>query len=230
MEGVYHQNTSRDETTQAVMDVTDKKGVTRNKKFTLHKLGSLGDSKVIVRFTDPPDVRGVALLSVNRKGVADRQWMYTPAIQRIRRIAPQERSRKFLGTDFTNEDMQERVLDDFNYRLIAEGEIIGGHKTWKIESKPVSPDRSQYSVIYLWVAQDAPVVLFSEMYDEQGNKVRLFHASKLERISGIWVARRLEISTPADNTKTVLNVQDIVFNTGLREDQFTQQALEKGNE
>jgi hypothetical protein len=228
MEAVYHQDTSRDATWRAVMDVTDKKGAVRRKKFAFGKLGSLGDSKTLVRFTDPPDVRGVGLLSINRKGVADRQWMYTPAIQRTRRIAPQEKSRRFLGTDFTHEDMAERVLDDFEYGLLSESDTIDGHKTYKIEAKPIASDRSQYKFVYLWVAQDVPYVIHAEMFDQQDRKVRVFHASALEKISGIWVAKRLDMSSPLDNTKTVLMIEDVRFNTGLKEDLFTQQALEKG--
>lgn len=227
MEGVYHQDTSRDATWRAVLETVDKKGVTRQKKFSFRKLGSLGDSKTLVRFTDPAEVRGVGLLSYNQKGAADRQWMYTPAIQRTRRIAPQERSRRFLGTDFTHEDMAERVLDDFEYRLLGEGEVVDGHKTYQIEAKPVSPDRSQYKMIHLWVAQDIPYTLRAEMFDQAGKKVRTLHASGLEKIAGIWVAKRMEITSPLENTKTTLVVQEIRFNTGLKDDLFTQQALEK---
>jgi len=229
MEAVYNQDTSRDSTWHAVMDVYDKRGTLRKKKFSFRKLGSLGNSKTLVRFTDPPDVRGVGLLSINIKGTTDRQWMYTPAIQRIRRIAPQEKSRRFLGTDFTHEDMAERVLDDFEYRLLGESDTIDGRKTYKIESKPVAPDRSQYEFIYLWVAQDIPYVVHAEMYDQRGQQVRVFHASNLEKISGIWVAKRIEMSSPLENTKTILMIEDIRFNTGLKEDLFTQQALEKGD-
>src|SRR5262245_59874267 len=118
MDAVYKQDTSRDATWRARLDVYDKKGNVRSKKYSLRKLGSLGDSKTLARFTDPAEVRGVGLLTYNQTGVGDRQWLYTPAIQRTRRIAPQERSRKFLGTDFTNEDMAERVLDDYSYKII----------------------------------------------------------------------------------------------------------------
>ena len=229
MEAVYHQDTSRDATWKAAMNVVDKKGVARQKKFIFRKIGSLGDSKTLVRFTEPAEVRGVGLLSINRKGVSDRQWLYTPAIQRTRRIAPQERARRFLGTDFTNEDMAERVLDDFEYKLLGDGGLMEGHKTFKIEARPVAADRSQYKFLHLWIAQDIPYTIHAEMYDQSGQKVRVMHASKLEKIAGIWVAKSLEISSPLENTKTILLVEEIRFNTGLKEDQFTQQALEKAD-
>lgn len=227
MDAVYKQDNSRDTIWRGKMDVIDKKGTVRSKKFLMRKIGGLGNSKTLARFTDPPEVRGVGLLSINEGGAADRQWLYTPAIQRVRRIAAQERRQRFIGTDFTNEDMAERVLDDFTYKLIGEGEIVDGRKTWKIEARPVSPDKSQYAYIYIWTPQDVPYNVLAEMYDKQGQKQRILKASSLEKISGIWVARRVEMSTPADGTKTILTLEDVRFNTGLKEDMFTQQALER---
>jgi len=227
MEGVYKQDSSRDTTWRARMDVHDKKGNVRSKKFTMRKIGGLGDSKTLVRFTDPAEVRGVGLLSLNQGGQTDRQWMYTPAINRVRRIAAQERRQRFLGTDFTNEDMAERVLDDYSYKFLSEGEIIDGRKTYKIEARPVSPDKSQYSYVYIWVPVDVPYSVLVEMYDKNGQRIRILKASDLVKISNIWVAKRIEMSSPVEGTKTVLMVDDIKFNTGLKEDMFTQQALEK---
>src|SRR6476660_7274433 len=113
MEGVYKQDTSRDAKWRATLETIDRKGAVRRKNFSFSRLGSFGNSKTLVRFTDPAEVRGVGLLSINQRGTSERQWMYTPAIQRVRRIAPQERARRFIGSDFSNEDMAERVLEDF---------------------------------------------------------------------------------------------------------------------
>lgn len=227
MEGVYKQDTSRDTVWRARMDVYDKKGGVRGKKFTMRKLGGLGDSKTLVRFTDPAEVRGVGLLSINERGAADRQWLFTPAINRVRRIAAQERRQRFLGTDFTNEDMAERVLDDYTYKLFGEGEVVDGRKTYKIEARPVSPDKSQYAYVYIWVPQDVPYSVLVEMYDKTGQRLRVLKASELVKISNIWVAKHIEMSSPTEATRTVLMVDEIKFNTGLKEDLFTQQALEK---
>ncbi|MBK8313072.1 MAG: outer membrane lipoprotein-sorting protein [Acidobacteria bacterium] len=185
MDTVYKQDTSRDTTWRAKMDVYDKKGSVRSKRFVFTKIGSLGNSKTLIRFFDPAEVRGVGLLSINQGGTADRQWMYTPAIQRVRRIAAQERRQRFLGTDFTNEDMAERVIDDFSYTVLSEGELVDGRKTYKIEGRPVSPEKSQYSYVYLWVPVDLPYVVLGEMYDKQGQRQRIYKATSLEKISGI---------------------------------------------
>jgi outer membrane lipoprotein-sorting protein len=227
MASVYQQDTSHDITMRANLDVFDKEGHGKKKRFTLRRVGLAGDSKSLVVFTDPEEIRGVALLSINRRGVSDRQFIYTPSTHRVRSVAAQERSGRFIGSDFTYEDIAERVLDDFTYRLLGSDEIIDGHKTYKVEATPDDPGRSQYKFIYYWVAQDVPVILFGEMYDANGQKIRTLHASQLKRESGIWGARHTEMSTVQDGTRTVLTVDGVKFNTGLDEKLFTPEGLEE---
>ncbi len=225
--GVYDQDTSRDATLRATLDVTEKDGHTVRKRFTLRRLGSFGNGKTLVRFTDPAEIRGVTLLSINQSGEAARQWIYTPATERARSVAPRERSERFAGSDFTYEDIAERVRDDFSYQLLPDEDVIENHRTFKVEATPVAPDRSQYKFIYYWVAQDVPCILHAEMYDQEGRKVRTLHASGLRKVSGIWGARKTEMSSLLEGTKTVLTVDEVHLNTGLDDSQFTPEALEK---
>ena len=96
MARVYEQDTSRDVTLRATLDITDKDGHSVKKKFVLSRIGSFGNGKILVRFTDPAELRGVKLLSVNQPGMPDQQWIYTPATERVRSISPRERMRAFL--------------------------------------------------------------------------------------------------------------------------------------
>jgi hypothetical protein len=118
------------------------------------------------------------------------------------------------------------VLDDFTYRLLSEDESMDGHKTYKVEAAPVDTERSQYKFLYYWVAQDVPVILHAEMYDATGHKVRELHATQLKRVSGIWGARRTEMSSVQDATRTVLTIDEVKFNTGLDDKLFTPEGLE----
>ncbi len=95
MARVYQQDTSHDVRLRATLAVTDKDGQTVRKKFTLSRIGSFGNGKTLVRFTDPPDLRGVTLLAINEPGLPDRQWIYTPATDRVRSVTPRERLRAF---------------------------------------------------------------------------------------------------------------------------------------
>ena len=99
------------------------------------RLGSYGNSKAIIRFTAPAEVKGVALLVVNHPDRSSDQWMWTPAIGRDRRIALQDRSTRFFGTDFSFEDLEERDVNQYDYRLTGE-EAIDGAPCWRIEARP----------------------------------------------------------------------------------------------
>jgi len=80
-------------------------------------------------------------LSINSPGVKDRHLCIPPPHSAF---APSYTgaSARFIGTDFTFEDIEERVLDDFTYRLLDEIDTIEGHKTWKVEAIPVDSSRS----------------------------------------------------------------------------------------
>jgi hypothetical protein len=225
MARVYQQDTSRDIAMKASFQVFDNQRHSAKKDFIYRRIGSPGDSRTLVVFTSPQEIKGVALLSVNQPGAADRQYVYTPATQRVRPVAPQERSTKFIGTDFTFEDIGERVLDDFTYRLISDTETIDGHKAYKVVATPVDSSKSQYKYIYYWVGQDVPVILYAEFYDAQGKKVSALHATGLKRENGIWGARHTEMRSIVDGTRTVLTINEVKFNTKPDEKLFTPEGL-----
>lgn len=225
MAAVFRQDTSHDVFMSASFEVFDRGGHSTTKSFSYRRIGSAGDSRTLLAFTDPPELRGVALLSINRPGLNERQFIYVPVTQRVRSVAPQQRSARFIGTDFSFEDIGERELDDFNYQLLGDGDIMEGHKTRKLVATPVDGARSQYKFLNYWIAQDAPAVLQIEMYDSQGVLVRVLRASGLRRIQGIWGAHRLEMRSAQEGTRTLLTIRRVRLNTHPDAASFSPEAL-----
>ena len=120
---------------EGLLQVVDSKGKITDKRWVFDRLGSHGRSKSVLTFVQPAEVKGVALLVVNHPDRASDQWMWTPAIQRERRIALQDRSTRFFGTDFSFEDLEERDTEQYDYAMLGE-ETIEGAACWKIESRP----------------------------------------------------------------------------------------------
>ena len=141
----------------------DAKGKVSDKRWTLERLGSHGDSKMVLRFTAPAEVKGVALLVVNHPDRASDQWMWTPAIERDRRIALQDRSTRFFGTDFSFEDLEERDVDQYDYTLVGD-ETIDGAPCWKIQSTPKQTKSSQYTRSIVWIRKDNYAIARIENY------------------------------------------------------------------
>jgi outer membrane lipoprotein-sorting protein len=222
------QNRSRAESQQyeGVLKVVDPGGKTSEKGWTYERLGSHGSSKVVIRFTVPAEVKGIALLVLNYPDRASDQWMWTPAINRERRIATQDRRSRFFGTDFSFEDLEERDVDQFTYELAGE-EALDGQACWKITATPKPGKRSQYTKSTYWVRKNTYTYAQIENFDDKG-LVRRLKYSQMENIQGIWTARTLEVEDVTRKSRTILNLGSIKYNAPLASDQFTVQALRRG--
>jgi hypothetical protein len=195
------------------------------KRWVYQRIGSYGASKSILRFTAPAEVKGVALLIVNHTDRASDQWMWTPALERDRRIALQDRSTRFFGTDFSFEDLEERDVNQFDYKLEGE-DTLDGQPCWKIESKPRQGKSSQYSSSLLLIRKDNYVVVEISNYAKD-KLVRRIHYSDVQKQDEIWVARTTEVSDPTKGSRTVLKLEKLQFNVPLKEESFTLEALRR---
>ena len=210
---------------EGTLRVIDSKSRIADKRWVYDRLGSHGSSKAVLRFTEPAEVRGVALLVVNHPDRASDQWMWTPAIQRERRIALQDRLTRFFGTDFSFEDLEERDVDQYEYRLLGE-EVIAGAACWKIESRPTGRRASQYTRSIIWVRRDTYAHARIENY-KRDELVRRLEYQRLEQVQGIWTARMLDMHDLDRDSRTVLTMERLEYNVPMREEDFTLQALRR---
>jgi outer membrane lipoprotein-sorting protein len=213
-------NSERYEGLLQSFDGTDKSS---EKRWTLERLGSYGESKSVIRFLAPAEVKGVALLIVNHPDRASDQWMWTPAIERDRRIALQDRSTRFFGTDFSFEDLEERDVDQYDYTLLGQ-ETLDHAMCWKIRSIPREKKSSQYTSSIVWLRQDNYVTARIESYIKE-QPVRRLNYSDIAQIQGIWTARDLMMTDLRRVTRTRLVLNKIAYNVSLDDSRFTLQAL-----
>jgi hypothetical protein len=195
------------------------------KRWIFERIGSHGQSKTIIRFTEPPEVQNVALLIVNYPERASDQWMWTPALQRDRRIALQDRSTRFFGTDFTFEDLEERVADHYVHTLQDE-EALDGAQTWKIQAVAKPSRSSQYTRQILWIRKDNYVTVRIDSYVKD-DVVRRLQSSKIGAVDGIWTAHEMVMSDPPRGSRTRLVLEKIQYNLPLKDSDFTVQALRR---
>ena len=210
---------------QGLLQVIDSHGKVSDKQWTYDRIGSHGDSKAVIRFKSPPEVKGVALLIVNHPDRASDQWMWTPALHRDRRIALQDRSTRFFGTDFSFEDLEERDVDHFDYSYKGE-ETIDGDVCWKIESKPRAVQRSQYTSSMLWIRKANYTYAQIENYTDS-KLIRRLKYKNMENVQGIWTARVLDMEDVTRNSRTTLKLDSPKYNVPLHADDFTVQALRR---
>src|SRR6202451_3320747 len=195
------------------------------KRWEYRRIGSFGASKAILRFTAPAEVKGVALLIVNHQDRASDQWMWTPALERDRRIALQDRSTRFFGTDFSFEDLEERDVDQFDYKLAGD-DAIDGAACWKIESKPKQSKSSQYTSSMVWVRKDNYVAAQIENYTKD-KLIRRIHYSDIQNVSGIWTPRTVEVYDANRKSRTILKLEKLEYNIPMKDEDFTLEALRR---
>ena len=210
---------------EGMLQVFDSKGATSDKRWTFERFGSHGQSKAILRFSAPPEVKGVALLIVNHPDRASDQWMWTPAIERDRRIALQDRSTRFFGTDFSFEDLEERDIDQYDYSMLGD-ETVDGAVTWKIQSTPKQTKSSQYSKSIVWVRKDNYAFARIESFVKD-QLVRRLQYADIRNVQGIWTARQMEMTDVRRNSRTRLTLDKLEYNVPLRDEDFTLLAIRR---
>jgi len=210
---------------EGLLQVFDAKGRVSDKRWSFERLGSHGNSKAVLRFTAPAEVKGVALLVVNHPDRASDQWMWTPAIERDRRIALQDRSTRFFGTDFSFEDLEERDVDQFDYTLAGD-DAVDGSACWKIESKPKESKSSQYTKSVVWIRKDTYAFGRVENYVKD-QVVRRLNYFDLQNVQGIWTARQMEMSDLRRGGRTRLTLDKLAYNVPLKDEDFTLQAIRR---
>jgi len=195
------------------------------KRWRYDRLGSHGASKAVLRFTAPAEVKGVALLILNHRDRASDQWMWTPALQRDRRIALQDRSTRFFGTDFSFEDLEERDVDQFDYQLLGE-QPVDGAACWHIESRPKKSKSSQYTFSEIWVRKDNYVFAKLEGFIRD-KAVRRVNYRDIANVQGIWTARTLEVVDLRRSSRTVMRLEKLQYGVPMRDEDFTLQSLRR---
>jgi hypothetical protein len=219
IEEVQKRSRSDSQRYEGTLQVIGAENHVSTKRWTFERLGSFGNSKALLRFTAPPEVKGVALLIVNHPDRASDQWMWRPQIGRDQRIALQDRSTRFFGTDFSFEDLEERDVDQYDFKLLGDE---GGQ--WKIESRPKKS--SQYAYSYLWVKKDNYTITKVEAYDKKG-LVRTIDYRDFEQVKGIWTARTTEVFDVRRKSRTILKFDKLEYDIPLKQDQFTVEALRR---
>lgn len=217
--------TTKTERYEGLLESFNQSGKTSEKRWIFERIGAHGQSKSIIRFTAPAEVRGVALLIVNRPDRASDQWMWTPALERDRRIALQDRSTRFFGTDFSFEDLEEREAAQYEHELLGE-EAINGAAAWKIQAIPKPSRSSQYTKSIVWIRKDNYVTVRIESYVKD-RVVRRLELSDLRQVNGIWTAHDTVMNDLTRGTRTRLRLDKIEYNLPLKEDDFTLQALRR---
>lgn len=217
------------------MLLIDKNGKTRERLMASFTRDLGEDVQSMIFFKEPADVTGTGFLTYDYDDESkdDDQWLYLPALKKVKRIAASDKSGSFMGSDFNYSDMTSRNLGDYDFTLKKEMDVKGD-KVWVIESIPRSKDvieETGYSKSMLFVRQDIHMVIRAIHWEEQGGRLKYFEVKKLDKIDNIWTALEMQMATKQGKKtlhKTIIQFSDVKYNQKISDDMFTTRRLEKG--
>ena len=187
-------------------------------KERLIRLYQKGTEKRLVRFLEPADVRGTGFLRLSD----DRMYLYLPAFRRVRRIASSIKNDEFMGTDFSYEDVSQTTYgDDYSVTSVEQGE---GRFILTLEPKPDSD--VSYSRLRLAVDGSNWFVGRIEYFDARGKMSKTLEMTA-EQKDGYWYPKRAEMVTLRTGHRTVLELENARFDTGLEDALFTERSLKR---
>lgn len=175
--------------------------------------------KLLAIFEAPADVRGTAFLSHTHADRADDQWLYLPALKRVKRIAPASKSSPFMGSEFSYEDLASAEVQKYTYAYRGD-ESYEGAARWLLERVPVDAE-SGYRRQLVWVDQKRYVPLKIEYHDRRGEKQKtLVLREYRQHLGRYWRAHEARMENHQSGKRTILRWDDMRFRQGLSEQDF----------
>lgn len=223
-----------DEVADLEMILTNDKGQERNRKVVAYRKDYGKDSKLVMFFKEPADVKDTAFLSWNYDDESkdDDQWLYLPAADKTRRISSGKKKDYFMGTDFTYDDMSKRNVEDYTYTHLG-AEPVDGIECYHIELLPKSPETAKktgYGRAEMWVRPDIWMPIKGKFFDEKLNFLKELTVTDIQQIDGIWTAHALKMVNEKEKHTTVFKFSNVKHNTGLDDEMFSERRMTKGAE
>lgn len=210
------------------MDLVDAAGNTKNRIIEQWSMEGQDElNRLVIVFHRPASVQGTRFLVVENEERDDDQWIYLPALDRVRRIAASEGDQSFMGTDFTYDDLETREVEEDTHELLRE-DTFAGREVYVVESVPKDPASSQYSRRLQWVAKDIWVPLKVEFYDKSEEHQKTLTVEQLEQVQGIWTPMVSVMENVQSGHSTRLEVQRIRYDEDLNPDLFSTNFLRTG--
>lgn len=222
---------SRDmgETTHAMVEMRliNARGETRTRAIEQFGKDTPRGMRNVIVFHRPASVEGTRFLTVENPGRDNDQWIYLPALGRVRRITGGEGGDSFMGTDFSYDDLAGRDIDDYEYTLLREEEVERWN-TYVVESTPRPGTSSQYSRIVQYVDPESWIPVKIELYDRRGDLLKVNRVHRMERVQGYWTIIENTMENVQTGHRTELQVRNFRYNREIPEGVFTVNFLETG--
>jgi outer membrane lipoprotein-sorting protein len=214
--------------------INDGKGNQRVRKFSTAQKADAAKNgtKTVMRFLEPADVKGTGILTYEYEKKDNDMWLYMPALRKIRRIVSSEKTKSFMGSEFTNSDITKPKIEEYAYKLLGT-ETVAGVECWKIEMVPAAKeimDEYGYSKRIGWLGKTDFTSRKYEYYDLDGKLLKVMVTDKvklLDEKNGKYQPVDITMENKQTGRSSRFVTDKIVFNPKVKDEYFTTDYLEK---
>ena len=231
----YQVNRTLDRTNHVIMEMYGKNGkkrVRKLKNFAKLKRDNINEKRLI-RFLYPPDLKGTGFLVIEYPQGDDDMWLYLPTLRKSRRKLASNKKDSFMGTEFSYGDIVAAKVEEYKYNLLGR-EVIDGSECYVIEARPANKDVLKdygYSKRIDYISKNNFTRLKSVFFDKHEKKLKTLTAKtpyEADPVNHKWFMRDMEMTNHQNGRRTVLKLEKININSGIRDEQFTVRYLERG--
>lgn len=198
---------------------------TREMRLKSFEIDGDGDKGLTI-FDQPRDVKGTAFLNHSHSIEADDQWLYLPALKRVKRISSRNKSGPFMGSEFAYEDLSSFELEKYTFNYLGDKEV-NGIPTYLLEQIPTDKN-SGYTKQLVWLDKEHYRPLKVEFYDRKGALLKTLQFDQYKQyLSQYWRAHSMAMVNHQTGKSTTLTTSDLDFQTGLREKDFEKNVLKR---
>lgn len=216
-----------DATAAMKMTLRNAQGETSDREIRLKTLEVTDDGdKSLSVFDSPKDIKGTAFLSYTHALTPDDQWLYLPALKRVKRIASANKSGPFMGSEFAYEDLTSQEVEKYTYKFLRE-EALNGRDCFLIEAFPVY-ENSGYTRQVVWLDKEMYQAVKIDFYDRKDALLKTLESSDWKQyLDQFWRPGRMNMVNHQTDKSTELLWDSYEFKTGLDDRDFDQNTLKR---
>lgn len=213
---------------RVMMKLISKGGQERLREMTMLRKNfgeAGGDQKYFIYFFKPQDVRDMTFMVYKYPAKDDDRWLFVPAINMVRRIAAQDKTSSFVGSDFTYEDVSGRDIEDDTHEMVKE-EKLGERISYVIKSTPKASD-VDYKYKLSWIDKENFLPLKEEYYDRKGELYRIFTADEIKDIKGFPTITKRTMKNIQTGHRTEVMFIKTDYDIGIEDSLFSERYLKQ---
>src|SRR3990172_8845776 len=213
---------------RVMMKLISKGGAERIRELTMLRKNygeAGGDQKFFMYFFQPADVKDMTFMVYKYPAKDDDRWLFVPAINMVRRIAAQDKSSSFVGSDFTYEDVSGRDIEDDAHAIVKE-EKLGAADCYVVKSAPLGGD-VDYGYKFSWIDKKSFLPLKEEYYNKKGELYRVFTAEEIRDVKGFPTVTKRVMKNIKSGHSTEVSFTKVDYNIGVEDSLFSERYLKQ---